>query len=510
MSDGVRTSRRHLKRRRDTCFTNTSANSLDNSANKNKRKSQLSALDKSVGAVVHKPTNPQRKKRITNVNSALRSLSLPETLTRKEKCVRQKAGANKQSKSQKRQSNIMDSETTTSRSRISNIDIMEPIATRAKNKKQNRHSQPVIRNSKRRKTSVPSATITSVADHIYPGDPDSSSEEASGSESDSSVVSDSQTGLGGNNGQPLLRIPTYTTDSESEFDDEVLPVEPDIHVQPTSQDDNIVRQATDRHLNTITGGQSEFDNTPLFAEPISAPISAQMSKKIRRKIWAKQYVDFATLLPNYNTQPVQQRFSLQLGHNSMFNLVPQAQLRKITNISQWTSAFLRFVAVYSEKFPQETPQLMKYAEVVRDLAHRRPGLAWYYYDVQFRQLKETVNFRWDRIYYDLWVPSATMSPSTMGNSYANTNFQYTNANSQYSNAFSQRYKRLNNYANPNNTSSQRRTDQPFLRNCCWAFNRSGSCTRVECRFPHSCGQCRGPHSAKKLSPTGQKWFPSIK
>ena len=132
----------------------------------------------------------------------------------------------------------------------------------------------------------------------------------------------------------------------------------------------------------------------------------------------------------------------------------QSQTRKITHIAQWTSAFIRFVAVYSEKFPQESAQLMKYGEVIRDLAFRRPGLSWYHYNMQFRQLRETVTYRWDMIHYDLWVPSATFYP-----------FQGFNRQRQQS-----------------NTYAPRRSSSPFLKNCCWAFNRSGRCAKQDCNF----------------------------
>jgi hypothetical protein len=55
------------------------------------------------------------------------------------------------------------------------------------------------------------------------------------------------------------------------------------------------------------------------------------------------------------------------------------------SIDAWTSAFQIFVGVYTSKFPQEAPDLMKYAEVVRDLAAR--GANWrLVYDTQFRSL----------------------------------------------------------------------------------------------------------------------------
>ena len=109
---------------------------------------------------------------------------------------------------------------------------------------------------------------------------------------------------------------------------------------------------------------------------------------------------------------------------------------------------------------------MKYGEIIRDLAYRRPELAWYNYDTQFRQLRESVTYRWDMIYYDLWVPAATAM------------FPNFNRQKQQSN---QPFQRQNN---------------PFLRNCCWAFNRSGTCTRPECKFPHICGFCKASHSTR--------------
>ena len=255
---------------------------------------------------------------------------------------------------------------------------------------------------------------------------------------------------------PLLRIPTAETDSEVE--------DLDVH-------NFDLNNAAKTHLNFLSGGQP-LVHAPIFAKPISAPISSQINSKLKRKIWASKYIDFALILPSYNVQPKQQKFTLQLSNDPTFNLVPQTQTRKITYIAQWTSAFLRFVAVYSEKFPHEAPQLMKYGEIIRDLAYRRPGLAWYNYDMQFRHLRESVQYRWDMIYYDLWVPSAKYT------------FQGPN---RFQSFGRERQQPSQNLQRRNNT---------FLRNCCWTFNRTGRCNRAECSFPHTCGLCRGPHSAK--------------
>ena len=52
--------------------------------------------------------------------------------------------------------------------------------------------------------------------------------------------------------------------------------------------------------------------------------------------------------------------------------------KKITNISQWVSAFNIFISVYVVRFNNYTPQLMKYCQVVWDLASK--GGDWHWYD----------------------------------------------------------------------------------------------------------------------------------
>ena len=43
------------------------------------------------------------------------------------------------------------------------------------------------------------------------------------------------------------------------------------------------------------------------------------------------------------------------------------------------------MGVYKQKYPSEAPKLMKYSEIIRDLAVR--GYNWRYYDENFRYLR---------------------------------------------------------------------------------------------------------------------------
>jgi hypothetical protein len=80
-------------------------------------------------------------------------------------------------------------------------------------------------------------------------------------------------------------------------------------------------------------------------EPISTPISYSISKYFSKKIRNNKYVDFATLLPQAAGQTL--TFAFLLNAKDQLNLAPAHHSKKIVNIDTWTTAFLRFVAIYS-------------------------------------------------------------------------------------------------------------------------------------------------------------------
>ena len=115
---------------------------------------------------------------------------------------------------------------------------------------------------------------------------------------------------------------------------------------------------------------------------VSVPLTSRVSSKIKAKIWANEYINFGSLLSDSPQQ--EGKYSLSMspsvaGSSSQpqLTLEPCHVSKKITNISQWVSAFNIFVSVYAERFNNYTPQLMKYCEVVRDLASKGGGWHWY-------------------------------------------------------------------------------------------------------------------------------------
>ncbi|KAH3862761.1 hypothetical protein DPMN_025735 [Dreissena polymorpha] len=57
-------------------------------------------------------------------------------------------------------------------------------------------------------------------------------------------------------------------------------------------------------------------------------------------------------------------------------------------------------------------QLLKYMEIVRDLATRCPGPAFQHYDSQFRLFRASVPLPWDRIHTEFWLMASTLSTNT--------------------------------------------------------------------------------------------------
>jgi hypothetical protein len=99
-------------------------------------------------------------------------------------------------------------------------------------------------------------------------------------------------------------------------------------------------------------------------------------------------VDFRALLPiifGHDQEETPYQFSVNKT-NGNFHLFPSIKKQKIHKIEQWTTAFMRFVAINATKYPLETPALMKYGELVRDLASKHSTKAWARYDFQFRTL----------------------------------------------------------------------------------------------------------------------------
>ena len=119
------------------------------------------------------------------------------------------------------------------------------------------------------------------------------------------------------------------------------------------------------------------------------------------------------------------------------------------------------MGVYCRKF-HEAPALMKYGEVVQDLAN------WKFYDENFRFMRQsqTTSFRWDCIHWELWMRSEQSSfPKVL------------------------------------QSSIKSRSDKkPF--GYCFKFKKGIDSSG--CIYKHLCHKCKGSHIPKNCTFRGQK------
>ena len=206
---------------------------------------------------------------------------------------------------------------------------------------------------------------------------------------------------------------------------------------------------------------------------IAIALGSRVSPKIKAKIWANEYIDLGALL---SLSPNQDRYSISLSQAPTSSTQPKLTLepcqpsKKIHSFNQWLSAFNTFVAIYAVKSPNETPKLMKYCEIIRDLSVK-PG-DWYFYDEQFRYIRQSAPdlYPWDIVHWELWLKAVL-------------NF------------------RAKSYLPSEKVSagvfSRSRSRPSFPKGTCWTFHAGRYCSG--CRFEHVCFKCGSKHPASQCS-----------
>jgi hypothetical protein len=82
------------------------------------------------------------------------------------------------------------------------------------------------------------------------------------------------------------------------------------------------------------------------------------------------------------------------------------------SIELWTSAFLKYLAIYAEKFPKLVPVVIKHCEIILELANKSGGSAWLNYDKQELRDIEARSIPWGQLHYEYWVTATTFRQPT--------------------------------------------------------------------------------------------------
>ena len=137
------------------------------------------------------------------------------------------------------------------------------------------------------------------------------------------------------------------------------------------------------------------------------------------------------------------------GFTPSLYLEPLAKHKKVTTIETWLSSFHVFVGAYTKQFPHEAPALMKYGEIIQDLAGR--GHNWKFYNENFRFLRQHT------------MPQVSLC------------------------------RPLQNPAHPPKGKAD------FVpKGCCFKFHKDRKCL-PSCTFKHLCYRCEGSHPISKCN-----------
>lgn len=198
-------------------------------------------------------------------------------------------------------------------------------------------------------------------------------------------------------------------------------------------------------------------------------IAMHVPPELCTKIWRNEFVNLSMLLKKASNIP---SVPQQIVLSDSGQLETRVRSPKsITNIREWTDAFLVFMVIYLKKHGDKVFELIQYMSVIREAEARHKSLAWKIYDEQFRLRQSQDLQSWARINSDLWL--RTMTCSDVGQVFAHEPRA----------------------AKPRGAF----TGDQFRRSTgvCIDYNNQEGCHFRACRYRHICGACRGDHSVMR-------------
>ena len=203
---------------------------------------------------------------------------------------------------------------------------------------------------------------------------------------------------------------------------------------------------------------------PQGVKQLGAPLGKFVDVGLKVKIWRGEFIDLPLLLSNTGSGGATQPLSL-FNIDGQLCLKSQAvKPKEIYNIEKWTAAFFVFMSIYLQQHPQRAIELIKYTDLIRNLAQRFPGTGWVMYDKEFR-LEQAIDpsRSWAHYDSDLFLEKLAMPVF----------------------AIQQQSGRRGGAPWDNSQVTQGRVNNSQY---CFDFNK-GNCRRRNCFYPHKCSIC---------------------
>lgn len=167
-----------------------------------------------------------------------------------------------------------------------------------------------------------------------------------------------------------------------------------VQVESLDVDENIVNVET-----VPTGNDSLlYESYEHFQAYHSLSLDATVTDLKRKEIHENSYVDFATLLPEDPDKSRKLPIVLKGIDNPVLGVDDTS--KKSLSLDQWISAFTIYMTIYIEKYKDSGPQMLKYLDVIRDLAKQKGD--WQNYDKKFRKSKMQLKLTWGVVHQELY------------------------------------------------------------------------------------------------------------
>ena len=187
------------------------------------------------------------------------------------------------------------------------------------------------------------------------------------------------------------------------------------------------------------------------------PLGTNLKDSIKLKIWNNKYVDFFELLFPDLSNTYSLSFASGSSETPSLQLLPKRK-RALTE-SKWGTAMDTFIAVYTEKYPQDLNSLLTYSHHIKYLMSVKAD--WQAYDVHFRMDREYSLCSWLTVRQDLELKAFRQSLSMRQ-------------------PFRQTF------------SASSRGKVP--RGYCFSYHSRGTrCNTPNCPYKHLCPRCSKPH-----------------
>ena len=199
-------------------------------------------------------------------------------------------------------------------------------------------------------------------------------------------------------------------------------------------------------------------------------IALHVPSELCIKTWKGEYVNLAKLLRRELRERASgQGSKVTINEQGTLELLPKST-KQISNIHEWTDAFLIYMYIITKKKPGKARELIQYKATIREAESRSGSNDWWkIYDENFRLRQAVTPMPWGKIHVDLRLKAMCLSaPITQKAPVSQSTM-----------------------INPSTFNPE--------KNICHECNSAKGCRFPNCKYAHICLVCRGGHAQTKCN-----------